>query len=150
MNSLLDIAWLIPAFPLFGAILVGLLLVSFNRTMNRLTKPVTFLVIICILLSSSLSIAFCFNHLSGEIFNSRIHIASIDFLTSFYLYNKSAIFLSCINATFLLICLFSYYKLNRSKGYVRYMSLLSLLCGSLLFYVLDNQIHSTTINALLS
>ena len=43
MTSLSDTAWLIPASPLFGAFIVGLLLVNFNRTINRLTKPISFL-----------------------------------------------------------------------------------------------------------
>ena len=40
MPSAEELAWLIPVLPLFGAVLTGLGLISFNRTINRLRKPV--------------------------------------------------------------------------------------------------------------
>ena len=45
MPAAADLAWLIPLLPLIGAIFVGLGLISFNRTINRLTKPISFLLI---------------------------------------------------------------------------------------------------------
>ncbi|MFM8974316.1 MAG: hypothetical protein ACKOFN_01085, partial [Vulcanococcus sp.] len=39
-GPLAELAWLIPVLPLAGACLVGLGLISFNRTINRLRKPV--------------------------------------------------------------------------------------------------------------
>ena len=43
MPTLIDLAWLIPFIPCLGAILIAILLVSFTRTMNRLSKPVAFI-----------------------------------------------------------------------------------------------------------
>ena len=40
MSSAAEIAWLIPVLPLLGAVVTGLGLISFNRTINRLKKPV--------------------------------------------------------------------------------------------------------------
>ena len=40
-----ELAWLIPVLPLAGATLVGLGLISFNRTVNRLKVPVAVLLI---------------------------------------------------------------------------------------------------------
>ena len=45
MTSAADLAWLIPVFPLLGAIATGLGLISFNRTINRLRKPVAVLLL---------------------------------------------------------------------------------------------------------
>ena len=43
MPSAADSAWLIPVLPLIGALITGLGLISFNRTINRLRKPVALL-----------------------------------------------------------------------------------------------------------
>jgi len=48
MPSPAELAWLIPVLPLFGAAVVGLGLISFNRTVNRLRKPVALLLISCV------------------------------------------------------------------------------------------------------
>ena len=45
MPSAAELAWLIPVLPLMGACLTGLGLISFNRTVNRLRKPVALLLI---------------------------------------------------------------------------------------------------------
>ena len=142
MNSLLDIAWLIPASPLFGASFIGLLLVIFNRTINRLTKPVSFLLINCIGLSTLLSIIFYLKNLSGDVFSLHIHIATFDFIERFSLNIKSSIFLCIIGVIFFTINLISYYKLNRSSGYVMYLVLLSFACGFFFLLALDNDLSS--------
>jgi prolyl oligopeptidase PreP (S9A serine peptidase family) len=45
MPSAAELAWLIPVLPLVGAFITGLGLISFNRTVNRLRKPVALLLI---------------------------------------------------------------------------------------------------------
>ena len=40
MPAAAELAWLIPVLPLLGACLSGLGLISFNRTVNRLRRPV--------------------------------------------------------------------------------------------------------------
>ena len=40
MDEFLEYSWLIPVIPFLVASLLGILLVSFDRTMNRLSKPV--------------------------------------------------------------------------------------------------------------
>ena len=47
MPSAAELAWLIPVLPLRGACLSGLGLISFNRTVNRLRKPVAVLLLTC-------------------------------------------------------------------------------------------------------
>ena len=42
MSVLSDLAWLIPVAPFCGSLFVAVLLISFNITMNRLRKPVSF------------------------------------------------------------------------------------------------------------
>ena len=43
---LLNFIWLIPGLPIIASFFIALLLLSFNKTMNRLTKPVSFIIII--------------------------------------------------------------------------------------------------------
>ena len=146
MDSLVDIAWLIPVLPLSGSILVGLLLISFSRTMNRLSKPVSFLIISSIAISTALSIILYVNHLSGELFDWHINLGSLEFFATFYLNSNSALLLSITGLIFFAISLFSFYKLPRAIGYVRYITLLALTCGLIYLFVLDDNLLSLVLN----
>ena len=65
MPSAADSAWLIPVLPLFGALITGLGLISFNRTINRLRKPVAVLLISCIGAAAVISYAVLLEQLGG-------------------------------------------------------------------------------------
>ena len=65
MPSAAEVAWLIPLLPLVGASLVGLGLISFNRTVNRLRTPVALLLISCVGGSAALSYAALIEQLQG-------------------------------------------------------------------------------------
>ena len=65
MPSAAEVAWLIPLLPLVGASLVGLGLISFNRTLNRLRTPVAALLISCVGGSAALSYGVLLEQLNG-------------------------------------------------------------------------------------
>ncbi|MEB3276013.1 MAG: NAD(P)H-quinone oxidoreductase subunit F, partial [Cyanobacteriota bacterium] len=65
MPSAADVAWLIPVLPLIGALITGLGLISFNRTINRLRKPVAWLLISCVGAAAVLSYAVLAQQLAG-------------------------------------------------------------------------------------
>ncbi|MGB1194488.1 MAG: NAD(P)H-quinone oxidoreductase subunit F, partial [Prochlorococcaceae cyanobacterium] len=65
MPSAAEVAWLIPLLPLVGATLVGLGLISFNRTLNRLRTPVAALLISCVGGSAALSYGVLLEQLNG-------------------------------------------------------------------------------------
>ena len=92
MQSLLDIAWLIPIAPTLGALFVLLLLVSFNRTINRLTKPVSYLLIICVGMSTILSFILFEKHLSGNALNLDLIILSLPFHFGLYVDSLASLF----------------------------------------------------------
>ena len=48
---LLNLTWLIPGLPIIASVFIALLLISFNKTMNRLTKPVSYFIIISLIFS---------------------------------------------------------------------------------------------------
>ena len=51
MAMLLNLTWLIPGLPLMASILIAVLWLSFSKTMNRLTKPVSYFIIISLTFS---------------------------------------------------------------------------------------------------
>ena len=119
---LLNIAWLIPGFPIILSILITLLLLSFNKTMNRLTKPVSYLLIISILFSELINFILFENNISGE-----EHLLGRDLIL--VVDRQALIFSEFLGLVFLLIMLISLTKLERKKGYVRYFISLGILSG---------------------
>ena len=136
MPSLLEISWLIPLAPLASALFIGGLLLSFSTTVNRLTKPVSFIIINCLGLSTILSLVLFLKHQTGEILRWRIKISQIDYTLSLILDNLSSILLLSTGFLFLIVMITSYYKLPRAKGYGRYFALLSFASGLLFLFIL--------------
>ena len=125
MPSPLDIFWVIPIIPFFGALLIGILLLSFNRTMNRLSKPVAFILISCAFGSTIIS----YFLLSQELASEQIKDWVIDFqsLLGFYnlhielIVNKLAsIELAIISTISLILMFILHYIQYRKKNYVKY------------------------------
>ena len=119
---LLNLTWLMPGLPLISSIFVAILLLSFSKTMNRLTKPVSYFIIISLVFS--------------EIFDFILfkkNISGIDFLlgSNFELVvdRLSLLISELIGLIFLSIMLFSVAKLERRSGYVRYFISLGFLSG---------------------
>ena len=135
MGNSINISILVPLIPMGSSLLILILLVSFNRTINRLTKPVSFLAVFSLLSSALMSSFLYFKKIEGEIFlsdylklfgstNLIIHLNSLT--------EKIVIFFSVIIA-FLIGVLF--YKLPRRKGYVSLIIGISLISSSIMFAV---------------
>ncbi len=123
---LLKFTWLIPGIPIIASIFITLLLLSFKKTMNRLTKPVSYFLIISIAFSEIINfILFKRNILGNDFLFGTNFQLSVD--------RESLIFSEAIGLIFLLIMLFSVAKLPRRTGYVRYFILLGFFSGS--FYI---------------
>ena len=119
---LLNLTWLIPGLPIIASFLIALLLLSFSKTMNRLTKPVSLFIIISLTFSEIINFILFEKNISGNdfLFGSELKLV-ID---------RSALLVSeLFGLIFLLIMLFSLAKLKRRAGYVRYFILLGLLSG---------------------
>tara|TARA_Y100001968_G_C19146430_1_gene614021 strand:- start:174 stop:611 length:438 start_codon:yes stop_codon:yes gene_type:complete len=137
MSSLLEISWLIPGFPLAGAALIGFLLVSFNRTVNRLTKPISFFLITCVAFSTIISFIFFLNEVDVKAFEFDFDFGSIAFHFNFYLNLFIEKTLSIAGLVIILTMLSCYYTLDRKKGYVRFISFLTALSGIVFFIILN-------------
>ena len=136
MGNFINTAILIPLIPLISALFIFVLLVSFNRTLNRLTKPVTALVALSLLSSACISSIDYFKKIEEELVlwkflkffedtNLVIHLNLIN--------EKIIIFFSLIMT---LVIGLSFYKLPRKKGYVSLMISLGLISSSVMVSIL--------------
>ncbi len=119
---LLNLTWLIPGAPIIASTFITLLLFCFSKTMNRLTKPVSYFIIISLAFSELINFILFKKNISGneQIFGSHIELA-VD--------RSALLFAESLGFIFLFIMLFSVTKLQRRNGYVRYFILLGFFSG---------------------
>ena len=136
MGNFINSTILIPLIPLVTALFIFILLVSFNRTLNRLTKPVTALIALSLLSSTFISSFDYFKKIEEELVlseflkffegkNLAIHLNLVN--------EKIIIFFSLI---MILIIGLSFYKLPRKKGYVSLMIGLGLISSSVMISIM--------------
>ena len=140
---LLNLTWLIPGIPLIVSFFIALLLLSFSKTMNRLTKPVSYFIII------SLTFSEIFNFI---LFKKNIVGNDLIFRSNFELFiDRSALLFSeSLGLIFLLIMLFSVAKLERRTGYVRYFICLGLLSGLVYLFSFSGSLFHNFYDPLIS
>ena len=119
---LLNLTWLIPGIPIIVSISMAALLLSFSKTINRLTKPVSYVFITSLSLSEIINFILFRNNISGNdlILGSNLRLV-VD--------RSALIFAESIGFVFLVIMLFSLTRLQRRIGYVRYFIVLGFLSG---------------------
>ena len=133
MGNSINLSILIPLIPMVMALFIFILLISFNRTINRLTKPVSFLIVVSLLSSALISANFYLKKIEGEFFLSNYLKIFKSNNLAFHLNllsEKIIIFFTIIVAVIIGI-LFS--KLPRKKGYVTLLIVISLVSSSILF-----------------
>ena len=133
---LINLTWLIPGLPIIASIFLALLLLSFSKTMNRLTKPVSYFLITCLVFSEIFNLILLKNDISGIdlLFGGNVQLV-VD--------RSSLLVAESIGLILLLIMFFSVTKLKRRSGYVRYFIFLGFLSGlGYLFSFSGSQFHS--------
>ena len=140
---LLNLTWLIPGLPIIASVIVLGLFLSFNKTMNRLTKPVSYFLISSISFSEIINFILLKNDISGNdiLFGSEFELV-ID--------RSALLFAELIGLIFLLIMLFSVVKLKRRSGYVRYFILLGFLSGFVYLFSFSGTLFHNFYDPLLS
>ena len=136
MGNFINSTTLIPLIPLVTSFFILILLASFNRTLNRLTKPVTALVAISLLSSAFISSFDYFKKIEEELVLSKFlkFFEEKNLVLHLNLVNeKIIIFFSLI---MILIIGISFYKLPRKKGYVSLMISLGLISSSVILSIL--------------
>ena len=141
MPSPAELAWLIPVLPLAGACLVGLGLISFNRTVNRLRKPVAFLLISCVGAAAVLSYAVLAQQLAGagatEVLFNWATAGSFNLQMGFRVDALAAVMLALVTTIALLVMVYSDGYMAHDKGYVRFFTYLALFSSSMLGLVIS-------------
>ena len=136
MGNFINVSILIPLIPMGMASFILILLLSFNRTINRLTKPISALVVFSLLTSALISTFLYLKKIEGEVFLSNytklfettnlvLHLNSLT--------EKIVIFFTVIMATVIGLL---FYKLPRQKGYVSLIIGIGLISSSIMFAVL--------------
>ena len=136
MGNFINSTILIPLIPLVTALLIFVLLVSFNRTLNRLTKPVTALIALSLLSSAFIGTFDYLKKIEEELALSEFikFFEATNLVIHLNLVNeKIIIFFSLI---MILIIGLSFYKLPRKKGYVSLMISLGLISSSVIISIL--------------
>ena len=136
MGNFINSTTLIPLIPLVTSLFILILLISFNRTLNRLTKPVSALVALSLLSSAFISSFDYFKKIEQELDLSE--------LLKFFEEQNLVIHLNLVNEKiiifFSLIMILgigiSFYKLPRKKGYVSFMISLVLISSSVMLSIL--------------
>ena len=136
MGISINLSIVIPLLPMAAALLILILLVNFNRTINRLTKPVSALIGSSLLSSCLISSLYYFKKIEGElVLSDSIQILKdTNLIVHLDLLNeKIIIFFSLLMATIIALC---FYKLPRKKGYVSLMINLGLFSSLIMFSIL--------------
>ena len=118
------------------ALFILILLVSFNRTINRLTKPVSFLVAISLLSSAFISAFYYFKKIEGELFLSNYLKIFENNNTVLHLDLLSEKIIILFSLTMTIVIGLSFYKLPRKKGYVSLMVGIGVISSFLMLAVL--------------
>ena len=136
MGNFINTSILIPLIPLITALFIFILLASFNRTVNRLTRPVTALIALSLLSSGFISSLYYFKKIEEELVLSKFikYFEETNLVMHLNLMNeKIIIFFSLIMTMVIGLC---FYKLPRKKGYVLLMIGLGFISSSVMISIL--------------
>ena len=140
---LLNLAWLIPGLPIIASIFIAVLLLSFSKTMNRLTKPVSYLLIASLSFSELINFILFKKNIAGNelLFGGKFEL----------IVDRPALLVSeSIGLIFLSIMLISFAKLKRRSGYVRYFVSIGFLSGLVCLFSFSGSLFHNFYDPLIS
>ena len=136
MENSINFSIFLPALPLGMSIGLFVLLMLFKRTVNRLTKPASFLILISIISSILLSLFYLSNHVEGNLDLSAYLIFLENLNLQLHLNALTEKIIILIGTVSALIIIFSVIKLPRKNGYVMYMVSIGFLTAFLIMFTL--------------
>ena len=141
MPSAAELAWLIPVLPLAGAVITGLGLISFNRTINRLRKPVAVLLLSCVGAAAVISYAVLFEQLGGAPPVEHLFVwasaGSFSLPMGFVVDPLGSVMLALVTTIAFLVLIYSHGYMAHDKSYVRFFTYLALFSSSMLGLVIS-------------
>ncbi len=141
MEPIYQYAWLIPALPLAGAMIVGLGLISFNKDTNRLRQANSIFIVSLLGAAMTLSFALFWSQLHGhEPYTQMFEWAAAgDFhLSMGYVIDPLAsLMLVIVTTVAFLVMVYTDGYMAHDPGYVRFYAYLSLFSSSMLGLVIS-------------
>ena len=119
-----------------AALFIFVLLASFNRTINRLTKPVSAIIALSLFSSCLISSFYYFKKIEGELFLSNFLKLFEGTNLVMHLNLVSEKLISFFALIMIIIIGVLFYKLPRKKGYVLLMVGLGLISASVMLSIL--------------
>ncbi len=136
-----EIAWLIPVFPLIGAVLSGLSLISINKKINQLREIVAISLLSFVGVSAVISYKSLFEQINGYQSVEKLFVwaSAGDFQIpmGFVLDPLGSVMLSLVTTITLLVMIYSHGYMAHDKGYVRFFTYLALFSSSMLGLIIS-------------
>ncbi len=131
-----EIAWLIPVFPLIGAVLSGLGLISINKKINNSREIVSVGLISFVGISTVISYKALIEQINGYQSVEKLFVWANagDFIIpmGFVLDPLGSVMLALVTTITLLVMIYSHGYMSHDKGYVRFFTYLALFSSSMM------------------
>ncbi|AHJ27449.1 NAD(P)H-quinone oxidoreductase subunit 5 [Nodularia spumigena CS-584] len=141
MELIYEYAWLIPVFPLLGAMLVGLGLISLNQVTNRLRQLNAVLIISLMGAAMSFSLALLWSQIQGHAPYLRTlewaAAGNFHLRMGYTIDHLTALMLVIVTTVALLVMVYTDGYMAHDPGYVRFYAYLSLFGSSMLGLVIS-------------
>ncbi len=131
-----EIAWLIPVFPLIGAVLSGLGLISINKKINNSRKIVSVGLISFVGISAVISYKALIEQVNGYQSVEKLFVwanaGDFTIPMGFVLDPLGSVMLALVTTITLLVMIYSHGYMDHDKGYVRFFTYLALFSSSMM------------------
>jgi len=131
-----EIAWLIPVFPLIGAVLSGLGLISINKKINNSREIVSVGLISFVGISAVISYKALFEQVNGYQSVEKLFVwanaGDFTIPMGFVLDPLGSVMLALVTTITLLVMIYSHGYMAHDKGYVRFFTYLALFSSSMM------------------
>ncbi len=131
-----EIAWLIPVFPLIGAVLSGLGLISINKKINNSREIVSVGLISLVGISAVISYKALIEQVSGYQPVEKLFVwanaGDFTIPMGFVLDPLGSVMLALVTTITLLVMIYSHGYMTHDKGYVRFFTYLALFSSSMM------------------
>ena len=136
-----EIAWLIPVFPLIGAVISGLSLISINKKINNSRRIVAVSLLSFVGVSAAISYKALYEQITGYQTVEKLFVwaSAGDFQIpmGFVLDPLGSVMLCLVTTITLLVMIYSHGYMAHDKGYVRFFTYLALFSSSMLGLIIS-------------
>ncbi len=131
-----EIAWIIPVFPLIGAVISGLGLISINQKINNSREIVSVGLISFVGISAVISYKALFEQVNGYKSVEKLFVwanaGDFTIPMGFVLDPLGSVMLALVTTITLLVMIYSHGYMAHDKGYVRFFTYLALFSSSMM------------------